>query len=112
MTPRMGNAQNPGMDRIVRNQIKGCYAVMTSAASWRPYAGTGSLAAESNEYAKTWFCDERDSAYDIGKPEHADRPLLIYIVESARAARMGLREQARDLLDLARLELDAPEVKP
>lgn len=102
---RIGPRQNPQMSPTVRAQIKDCYAVMDASADWRPYAGSGSLTSEANEYARTWFRDEGDSAYDIGRPDHETRPALIFAVEAARAARLGRRAEALDLLELARIEL-------
>lgn len=99
------------MDSSTRAQIAAAYRVMAEAADWRPYGDAGQLGTEANAYAAAWWADERTSTFDghdVGQPAHRDRPALVFLIEAARALRIGNRVAARDLIELAQMEM-APD---
>ena len=68
---------------------------------------------ELDELAERWWTQENEQKFDIGCPDHHDRPALINIVEAAVLLCAGEHEAVVELLLVAlTLELESEARRP
>lgn len=104
-------------DKLVA-QIADAYRQLAERANYRPGApsdGHGTITVpveeldldrEAHEYAVRWLAEERDGRFLIGCPDYSGGPLMVYLVEAARATCAVNYVLAQELVTMAQAELD------
>jgi hypothetical protein len=88
-----------------RQQVAAAYLTAAEATGWRPYSDLDDVVTEARQFASAWLKDESKAVFDVGIADRDTRPAVVFLIEAAKAARIGRRDLARDLLDLALIEL-------
>lgn len=86
----------------LHEQIAQTYERIERDARYRPNDDVG-------RSVRTWSGEEEEQLFEIGCPDFADRPALIYMVEAARLLCGMEYAAARKLLALAAQEIDGKE---
>jgi hypothetical protein len=104
----------------IEQQLASAYRRMDEEARCRPAApsdGFGNITvpieelnldAEAADYARHWWEQEEQDTFFIGCCNYSTRPATVYAIEAARALCGANNDLARDLLQIAIDELDAP----